>query len=380
MLKIAFAGGSLVAVLALALLIDAQSAGPSRPPRSQGVQHRISAPGRVEGSTEEIELRPELTGKVVDILVREGQWVSAGEALLRLDDATYRQEVALAAAQVELEEARLERLVNGARSQERQEQAAMLRAKLAEVEGAQKRVRRIKRANESASGAVSAEEAEDRDQELDSLANQAEAARARLELLEAPAREDEVRMARARVRAAQERLELARAEHDKTILKAPTQSQVLRVHAELGELWGPQATEPAVILADTSKLFVRAFVEELDAPQVKLGMPATVTADGLRGQSFTGRVTRLSPRMGAKQLWTDQPGERIDTKVREVWVELDRSEGLVVGLRVDVMIEPRSDASVAGSGRLASGRAGTASGAGSIQGAGDTARSPRVAR
>ena len=87
----------------------------------------------------------------------------------------------------------------------------------------------------------------------------------------------------------------------------------------------------------------RAFVEELDAPRVELGMPARITADGLAGE-LRGRVIRLSPRMSRKRLWSDDPAERYDTKTREVWIELDEAEeGLVVGLRVDATLEPASD-------------------------------------
>jgi len=43
--------------------------------------------------------------------------------------------------------------------------------------------------------------------------------------------------------------------------------------------------------------------------------------------------------MSRKELWSDHPAERFDTKTREIWVELDRSDDLIVGLRVDVAID-----------------------------------------
>ncbi|HTN75077.1 MAG TPA: hypothetical protein VL096_07515, partial [Pirellulaceae bacterium] len=66
---------------------------------------------------------------------------------------------------------------------------------------------------------------------------------------------------------------------------------------------------------------------------------ATIVADGLPNQSFKGRVSRLSPRMSAKQMWSDDPAERYDTKAREIWVDLDEGADLVVGLRVDALID-----------------------------------------
>jgi multidrug resistance efflux pump len=91
-------------------------------------------------------------------------------------------------------------------------------------------------------------------------------------------------------------------------------------------------------MVDTSKYHVRAFVEELDAPRIKIGMPAEISADGL-DERLSGRVVRVSPHMTKKQLWSDRPTERFDTKSREVWIELDQSGDHVIGLRMDVTID-----------------------------------------
>jgi hypothetical protein len=43
--------------------------------------------------------------------------------------------------------------------------------------------------------------------------------------------------------------------------------------------------------------------------------------------------------MTFKPLTTDAPGERLDTKTREIWITLKQPAAeLVVGLRVDVML------------------------------------------
>ena len=190
--------------------------------------------------------------------------------------------------------------------------------------------------------AVSQQQADDSKGQVVVLTADVDAAKARLDLIEAEARIDEIRMDEARVRAAEAQLELAKVQLERTRILAPGRGQILKVDVEAGELTGPESTEPAIVMVDTAKLQVRAFVEEIDAPRVKVGMVAVVRADGLPEQEFKGRVTRLSSRMGRKQLWSDRPAERYDTKTREVWIELEQSESLVVGLRVDVMIHPRS--------------------------------------
>ena len=95
-------------------------------------------------------------------------------------------------------------------------------------------------------------------------------------------------------------------------------------------------------MADTGELRVRAFVEELDAVRVQEGMTVKVTADAWPNKSFPGRVISCSPHMVPKRHLSNEPGERIDVKVREVVVQLDQSDArdrLVVGLPVDVYLQ-----------------------------------------
>jgi hypothetical protein len=47
--------------------------------------------------------------------------------------------------------------------------------------------------------------------------------------------------------------------------------------------------------------------------------------------------------MGQKTLWSNRPAERLDTRTREVLIELTDSARLVVGLRVDVTLDASRD-------------------------------------
>ena len=122
-------------------------------------------------------------------------------------------------------------------------------------------------------------------------------------------------------------------------LRAPFAGRILKINVEEGEMAGPQSTESAMVIAQTNRFRVRAYVEELEAPRVQIGMPAEVVADGLPGVVFRGSVTQVSPRMGETIVRTDSPSERFDTKTREIWIDLEHGDGLVLGLRVDVRIQ-----------------------------------------
>jgi multidrug efflux pump subunit AcrA (membrane-fusion protein) len=97
----------------------------------------------------------------------------------------------------------------------------------------------------------------------------------------------------------------------------------------------PEAETASIVLVDVSQLRVRAFVEEIDAPRLRTGMPATVTSDGLPGQVYEGTVSVVSPRMTAKHTFSGAANEVYDTMVREVLVEVPNAPKLI-GLRVDV--------------------------------------------
>jgi ABC exporter DevB family membrane fusion protein len=340
MTRFAIVAAGVLLVGFLGLMIDAQSRIPVERPERQVGPHLIFAQGRVEGATPQVELRFELAGRIEEILVAEGQIVQKGDVLGRIDDAEYRYDVALAAAEVDLAEAQLDRLLNGARPEERAEARALYSASQAELERARltwDRTQQLRNAR-----AVSQQDADDQRTRVLALTWEVEAAKSRLALLEAPARADEVAMAQARIDAAKAQVQLAHVQLERTSLRAPSAGQILRVNVEDGELTGPDSPEPAIVMVDTTKFQVRTFVEELDAPRVQVGMPATITADGLTDQKLTGVVTRVSPRMSPKSLLSDDPTERYDTKTREVWIELEDATDLVVGLRVDVSIVPKT--------------------------------------
>ena len=343
MTKFFLLGVAIAAVITLGLLIDTQSRARVVYPDLTGsaATSNVCAIGRVEGLSEELELRPQLAGRVRAVLVQEGQVVEKNQPLLQLDDEEYRCEVALATAELDQAESQRERLVNGARAEERAEAVALYQAKMAELERVRLSWKRIEALGKSQ--AISSQEVDNERTSMGMVSAQADAAKARADFAQAPARKDEVQLAEARIRAAKARLELAKVQVARAVLLAPCRAEILKLDVRIGEIAGPTSSLPAITVADTSRLRVRAFVEEFDAPNIRVGMAAKVTADGLPGQQFPGRISGVSPRMSRKTLFSDQPAERFDTKTREVWIDLDKSESLVLGLRVDVFIDTKSE-------------------------------------
>jgi membrane fusion protein (multidrug efflux system) len=79
--------------------------------RADRVVDAIPATGQIE-AIQSIELRPEVEGRITEILVREGQEVEAGHPLFKVDDAEIKANVARAAADRDLAKQALERTQN----------------------------------------------------------------------------------------------------------------------------------------------------------------------------------------------------------------------------------------------------------------------------
>jgi HlyD family secretion protein len=255
---------------------------------------------------------------------------------MQIEPEAYIRELERAQAELAAAGGRLRLLIGGAPQQERSQAKALYEAQLAELAQAEAAFHRVRDLRQS-DVATQQEFDRHRTQLQVVLANVA-AARSRLDLLLAPPRDEEIRVAQAHLDAAQAGVALAQFALRQTRLTAPAAGQVLRMSARLGELAGPQTVEPAVVLAQTQRLSVRAFVDEIDAPRVVTGMSARITCEGLARQ-IRGRVTRVSPAVGPKPIWTGEPSERFDSDVREIWLELADSQDLVMGLRVNVLLE-----------------------------------------
>lgn len=296
----------------------------------------VAANGATEGARPEVPVRPEVTGTITVIHAREGHDVPAGGLLVELDSDTQQAQVSLAEADLASAQAALDRLRNGERQEKRDALAAVMRSKQALYEQAKAIHDRSQRAGNNN---VSREQIERESYQMLSAQADWKAAQLEFAVVDAPARADEERGAEARVRSAEAQVRKARAELEKTRLRAPFACRVLRVHAEVGQLVGPQSQQPLLAIADVSKYRVRAFVEELNVFKIKVGQKALVTADGLPGREFTGRVFDVLPGMGRRAVQSEAPGEYKDVYYREALIELDAGSELPLNLRVRTWIE-----------------------------------------
>ena len=295
-----------------------------------------AGPGRVEPISEEISVSAPLSGMLQRVSIEEGDRVAQGQIIAVIANTEHLARIRSAEAELRLKEAALRRVVHGARDQERRGAAAALAEAQAVLDNATSELSR--RRSLLTDGLISREEADVAERQARVAQARTDAAREHRDLLEADAREEDRTGAESEVTLARARLDEARALHDMTIIRAPISGVVLRKHRKSGESVSILFDSPIVTIADRSALRVRVDVDEADVTKVAMGHRAYVTADAFPGVQFWGGVVRVGQVLGKKNIRTDEPAERIDTKVLEVLVHLDDGHELPLGLRVQAFI------------------------------------------
>ncbi|MBI1259726.1 MAG: HlyD family efflux transporter periplasmic adaptor subunit [Chloroflexi bacterium] len=88
-------------------------------------------------------------------------------------------------------------------------------------------------------------------------------------------------------------LDQAQLAFERTTLRAPFVGVVAQVNVEVGQRVTPSTV--VLQLVDLEPLTLHGEVDEIDLPQVQIGMNAQVTVDALTGITFPGVVTRIAP-------------------------------------------------------------------------------------
>ena len=297
----------------------------------------ISAPGRVEAISEEIRVSSELSGRLHSVPVEEGDRVHKGQVLAQIENEDYIARVSAAQATLAQRRAELERTINGARSQERLASEANVQAAKAVLDNARREAER--RRNLADKEMISRDEAERYERAYRVAQAEYERASEEFSLIEADARVEDRRRAEAAVATAEAQLSEARAYLGKTTIRSPLDGVVLRKFRHAGESVSTQFDSPVVTLADDSSLRVRLDIDETDVAHLRVGQPAYVTAEAYGSQKFTGHIIRVGHILGRKNVRTDEPSERVDTKILEALVQLDPGQKLPLGLRVDAYVQ-----------------------------------------
>lgn len=298
------------------------------------LEEMLEASGSVQ-AVAAADVAARFPGRVADVLVEEGQGVTRGEVLVRLDPSDLGEQVRQAEAALQAAQARLAQAVQArqlaadtARYQVAQARAAVeaARAQLSSAR-AQVEVIRSQRARVEADlqrvlqlfaqGAISAQQVDAARAAAEAASAHHEAAqaqeRAALEQLRAAQaslhlaqagfqqvdlRQRDVEQAQAALRQAEAALQLARLQLQHTVVRSPLGGVVVERRVDPGEV--VSAGVPLLVVADTSSVRIQLAVSETQIRWVRVGQPVRITVDALPGRAFTGRVEGWSPAADAR--------------------------------------------------------------------------------
>lgn len=255
---------------------------------------RVAASGHIEPKTS-VDISADVSGRIVELTVEEGDDVESGQLLLVIDDTRFRASLQRAEASL-------------AESMAREAQA---RGNANQVRRDWERIRDLK-------------------SRLPEMVTDSEYETART-LAEVQAAFHEsarygVEISRAGVREAEDQL-------SKTVIRAPMSGRVTRLNVERGEtaVVGTMNNPGSLLLtvSDLSVMEAVIEVDETDVPDISVGDSTAVRIDAFGDREFTGRVTTIgnSSIRPRASLGSDQA---IDFEVR---ITLDDTE---VELRTDL--------------------------------------------
>jgi HlyD family secretion protein len=245
----------------------------------------VTASGKIE-PVRKVDISADISGRVVQVAVEEGQWVERGALLIRLDPSAFQAAVRRAGASV-------------AQARSREAQA---RAQLAQSRNA------LQRAEQLSSGEqlISAADLEQARTAADVAASELQAARFGVTQAEAALSESRDQLA-------------------KTTISAPMTGRVTRLNIQEGEtaVVGTMNNPGSLLLtiADLSAMQATVKVDETDVPGITAGDSASVRIDAFPGRAFSGRVTRIGN--SSIQTPAGQAGASEQTVDYEVVITLD---------------------------------------------------------
>jgi HlyD family secretion protein len=275
---------------------------------------RVTATGHVEPKTS-IDISADVSGRIVELTVEEGDDVEEGQLLLVIDPARFEAAVDRAEAALAEAEAR----------------EAQARGNYQQAQRDWDRIRQLK---EAAEGMIT-------ETEYEQARTQAEVQQA----LHESARHG-VNMARASVREARDNLA-------KTVIEAPMSGRVTRLNVERGEtaVVGTMNNPGSLLLtiADLSVMEAVVEVDETDVPEIAIGDSTVVTIDAFRGQEFYGRVTKIgNSSIRPRSQLQSSSEQAIDFEVRvtlenpgvDLRTDLSATADVITAVRPDVLAIP----------------------------------------
>ena len=265
----------------------------------------VTANGSIQPE-QSINVSPKTSGRLKQLLVKEGDRVRQDQVLAYMDDVNLMGQITQSEGQVLSAQANLDRLLAGNRPQDIGQAQANLenaRATLQQSEIILQQNSALYR-----DGAISQRDYETARTNVE--ANRARVAQASqaLSLQQAGSRVEDIEQARAQLLTAQGSLQSIQIQVEDTVIRAPFAGIVARKYADPGAFVTPTTSGSAVSSATASSILalatgniVVANVAETNISQIKVGQTVEFQADAFPNRKFRGRVISISPQSIVQQ-------------------------------------------------------------------------------
>ena len=281
----------------------------------------------------QVSLAFEQGGRVTELFAEEGDRVTRGQLLARVDVTGLRLEADKLRADIAAQEQNLLKMKNGNRPEEIARAEAALRTAEASLEQAKRndaRMASLRRGN-----SVSAQERENAQTSLRVAQGQRDEAAHTLALLREGYRDEDIAMAAAQLSSARAALAVMQHNIELGELFSPTDAVVSSRLLEPGDM--ASSATPVILLSLTSPKWVRAYVTEPQLGRIRQGMKADILTDSFP-EAVPGRVGYISPtaEFTPKSVQTEDLRTSLLYEVRIVADDAD--DRLRLGMPVSVVV------------------------------------------
>jgi len=291
--------------------------------------------GNVDIRTADASFRVE--GRLQEMLVEEGDTVTSGQALARLNDDYLRDQMALASARVAVQQAVVDKLVSGSRAEEIAQAQGLVAERRAAVTNARAT---FTRQQELARRDVASQQRLD---DAEAALKQAEAQLAQtqdaLDLALSGPREEDIRAAFAQLEGERALLSLAGRRLNDAELTAPADGVVQTRIREPGAMIAPGTLVYTIAL--TTPVWVRAYVGEPDLGLAVPGTAVEVRTDSTPDKVYVGQIGFVSPVAEFTPKAVETPSLRTSLVYRLRIVVNNPDDSLRQGMPVTVTLPTR---------------------------------------
>ena len=145
----------------------------------------------------------------------------------------------------------------------------------------------------------------------------------------------DVQLAQTEIESAIANLNRAKTELEAAYIRAPMAGQIIKIHTRVGEKIDKEGIAD---FAQTNKMMAVAEVYQTDISKVKLGQKAIITSQGFPGK-LQGTVQQIGLQVNRQNVFSDQPGENLDSRIVEVKIRLTPEDSKKVSSLTNLQVQ-----------------------------------------